>query len=758
MALWDEPSFWRWAESLGELVLVLDGEGRIVGLHLPEPTAFPLSREVRGKGYREVLPGSVAEAFELALALLEKTRVPQRVEFQLVAGDQQRYYAAKLGPLMPEGPPAGAIVRITDATEQALAQQARLESDAVYRLIAENTSDVITVKLLDGGYVFVSPAIEALTGWSANEVLGRKMEDLWHPEDLARTVPAGRSLIPPPEGVRVHHRIRHRDERWIWVESDARLIEWRGSPAVLCDTRDISRRRAAEERAAAMLEEITSARSRAEAASEAKSEFLAGMSHSLRTPLHGILGMAELLAGTHLGEGQRQYLTAIQDSGRVLLGMLSDLQDLSKIEAGELDLQDLPFDLIETVEGLADMIGAQTSQRGNELRCQVARGVASLVRGDPSRLRQALINLLSTANKHTENGEIVVEVKPVPAPGRGLVFSVASSGLVAGKDELRRASERRPQKDLGLAIARSLVELMGSELRVGTDERGRAAVSFVLELPVASPEELLSLAKDLRGVRIVIGDGEAGSRQATREVLEAAGAEVEVASGGVEVIRTLQDSAPQVRCLILDAALPDIDGVSVATILHGDTRFATLPILLLAGDELALSLRSSPRPGITAVLSRPVPSDLLVSSVHAAIRGEAVASVEQSPGGTVLVVEDNDVNMRIARDLLRAAGYQVFAARSGSEAIAQLEHYPVDAVLMDIQLPDMDGLQATSLIRGRLQLREIPIIAMTAHAMKGDAERFLRAGLDDYLSKPVDRRELLAVLAREIVKRRGTTP
>lgn len=751
MALWEEPAFWRWAESLLETVLVLDGSGQIVGERLPAPSPFP--PDARGKHLSELLPEAVAEAFGLALGLVAQTGGPQRVEFQLEVDRQQRRYAAKLGPLAEES--GAVLVRVTDVTEQALAHQARLESEAIYRLIAENTSDVITIKRLDGAYVYVSPSLEALTGFRPAEILGKRMEDLWHPDDLARTLTAGAGeLVPPREGIRVHHRVRHRDGRWIWVESDARLIEWRGGPAVLCDTRDISRRRAAEERAAAMLEEINAARARAEAASEAKSEFLAGMSHSLRTPLHGILGMAELLAGTHLGEGQRQYLTAIHDSGRVLLGMLTDLQDLSKIEAGELDLQSVPFDLVETVEGLVDIIGAQVGQRGNELRCQVGRGVPSLVRGDPSRLRQVLINLISTAGKHTEDGEIVVAVRP--GEGRKIRFEISSSGVVAARDELRRAADRRTQKDLGLAIARSLVELMGSELQA-VDERGRS-IQFELELPVASPDELLTLEQDLSGVRVLVGDGAAASRQATREVLEGAGAEVEVASGGVEVIRTLQDGASVVRCLVLDAGLPDIDGVSLASILHGDSRFSSIPVVLLAPDELATSLRAAPRPGVTAVLALPVPPDQLLASVQAAIRGESAAVVDQSPGGSVLVVEDNDVNMRIARDLLRAAGYQVLAARSGREAISQLEHVPVDAVLMDIQLPDMDGLQATSLIRDRLGLREIPIIAMTAHAMKGDAERFLRAGLDDYLSKPVDRRELLAVLAREIVKRRTPPP
>jgi len=757
MALWEEPAFWSWAESLGELVLALDAEGRIVGCHHPTSQEFPLSpEEAKGKLLREVLPPSAAEALELSLEVLPHSKAPQRIEFQLTTGGRQRTYAAKIGVLFEAGKRIGALAQVSDVTDLALAQQARLESDAIYRLIAENATDVVTVKRLDGAYVYVSPSIETLTGIRPTEVLGKKMEDLWHPDDLARVSAGGPGeLVPPPEGVRVHHRVRHLTQGWIWVESDARLIEWRGSSAVLCDTRDISRRRAAEERASAMLEEVTAARARAEAASEAKSEFLAGMSHSLRTPLHGILGMAELLAGTHLGEGQRQYLAAIQDSGRILLGMLTDLQDLSKIEAGELDLQNAPFDLVETVEGLADIVSGQAGQHGNELRCHVAQGVPSLVRGDPSRLRQVLINLLSTASKHTEGGEIAVEVKA--SPERGIRFRVSSTGMVAARDELQRAIAGRPQKDLGIAIARSLVELMGSELRARINDRGFSSVEFDLELEAASPEELQSLAQDLTGVRVLVGDGDAASRQVTRDALEAAGAEVEVASGGVEVIRTLQDGLP-VRCLVLDAALPDIDGVSVASILHADSRFANLPIVIQASAELAPSLRSGKRPGVAVVLSRPVPADEIVGTIHTAIRGETGTVVDQSPGGSVLVVEDNDVNMRIARDLLRAAGYQVLGARSGSEALAQLERVPVDAVLMDIQLPDMDGLQATSLIRDQLGLREIPIIAMTAHAMKGDAERFLRAGLDDYLSKPVDRRELLAVLAREIVKRRGTAP
>ncbi len=747
--LWRDPSFLSVIDALGECVLTLDADGRVTGCRCPG--AFPLleSGRVEGKLLGELLPAEATSALGVALATLVQAGTPQRLTFELEVGGERRAVQAKLGRLSLAG--GQTLVLLLDVTAHALAREAQEQADAYHRLFAENTSDVISVRTLEGRCLYISPSVERLTGFSPGELVGRLVRELWHPEDLARAT-AGSSdgcLTPPPEGIRVRHRVRHRDERWIWVETDARLITWRGEPAVICDTRDISRRREAEERAAEVLEELRQERAWAEAASQAKSEFLASMSHSLRTPLHGILGMTDLLEQTRLGDEQRQYLEAIRDSGKALHALLNDLQDLSKIESRSLDLEAVPFDLVEAVEGLADILGREASQRGIELQCEVAPDVPTMVVGDPQRLRQVLMNLVAGSLQGTGAGTVSVLVRR--GHERRIRFEVHDTGALPAVVDAAALPAPRPSDhgaSLMVSIARGLVELMGGELGASAHGSSRL-IAFELRLPVSDQVPPLA-ERGLQGLRLLLAESSAAERLRLRDALEQAGAEVEVASGGVEVIRTLRDE-PRFDCVVLDAAMPDLDGVAVASIIRTRSAITQVPVLVTAANgELPVEGAAA----LNGVLAKPVAARDLISAVRAVLGG---GHLQAEPGGenrTVLVVEDNELNLRLARDVLRRAGYRVLGARGGKEALEHLRRQPVDAVLMDIELPDLDGLAATAEIRKLPGCAGVPIIAMTAHAMKGDAERFLRAGLDDYLSKPVDRRELLEVLGREI-RRRG---
>lgn len=491
--------------------------------------------------------------------------------------------------------------------------------------------------------------------------------------------------------------------------------------------------------------QLEKARGQAEAANRAKSQFLAAMSHALRTPLHGILGMAELLQQTHLGDHQREYLDAIRERGRVLHSLLNDLQDLNKIESGGLDLRSVPFDLVEAVEGLTDMLGAEAASHGTQLCCQVAPELPTVMVGDPDRLRQVLVNLLGVAMRCCTRGEIRLTARR--GEQNRVLFEMVLGGRVF-------SPMSRPGGDAGsalaLSIARGLLAHMGSELLGEFREGG--VLRFELALGTA-PQSSSSEHFPLRACRVLLGLANAEERLRLRDALEQAGAEVELSSGGVEVIRTLRDD-PHFSCTVLDAALPDIDGGSVAALIRARAELAQIPILLVCSAD------DQPLPGVelNGQLSKPVPPSLLVRAVSM-VMARGRIDPESLGGGqdrTVLLVEDNEVNLRLARDMLRRAGYRVVGARTGAEALANLDRYSIDAVLMDIQLPDMDGLEATARIRSLPAGARVPIIAMTAHAMKGDAERFMQAGLDDYLSKPVNQGELLQALARAIRRRQAT--
>jgi len=570
------------------------------------------------------------------------------------------------------------------------------------------------------------------------------------------------TLLPPPEGARVRFRVRHRDGHWLWVESLVQPVEREGQAALLTSTRDITRVKQAEEKAAATLEQLEEARTRAESANRAKSALLAGISHDLRTPLHGILGMSELLEQTHLTPEQEEYVAAIRESGDTLLSRLNDLLDLSKIESGTFDLQLTDFDLVEAVEGLVDILGKQAAAKGIDLFCHVPPEVPPVVRGDPQRLRQVLLNVVDNGIKFTNKGEVDVRVSL--APEERLCFVVRDTGVGMRPDQVdevlgrevkgeRARGHRQGRAGLGLTVTRQLVELMGGQLRVESNERG-TTFSFELPLPPSERPMVDTQERVLAGRRVLATDDNATNRQLIREVLEQAGAEVELTSGGVETIRNLIDD-PAYHCVVLNANLPDLDGLATAAMIRSNRTLEQLPLVLMVSSAEPDEVQRSRELGVNAVLTKPVRRDVLVRAVAEVMRVgsfEDVLSVERE--GTILLVEDNDVNLRLARDILRRAGYGVVSARDGKEALKQLEHHAVDAVLMDIQLPDMDGLEATARIRGTPAWAHLPIIAMTAHAMKGDAERFVRAGVDDYLSKPVNRLELLTCLDREIAWRR----
>jgi PAS domain S-box-containing protein len=753
MELWKHPVFQSLIRSLEECVLALDQAGRVVGAHCPVD-ALP-EREIAGKTIEEVFPPEVAAAFRVALRSLALTALPQTVNYRLDLADRRRHFSARLA--SPEVGGREIIVAIWDVTRQVLAHQSMLESEAFYRLLAENSSDVIAVESVAGEYLYISPGVSHVLGLDVDEVVGHRREEFLHPDDIARWRGADGPRVPPPEGGRVRFRARHADGRWIWMESTIRAFEWEGRPALISTARDITARHEAEA-------ELREARQRAEMANRAKSGFLASISHDLRTPLHGILGMSELMAQTHLTPEQQEYLGAIQESGDTLLARLNDLLDLSKIESGNLDLQDADFDLVEAVEGLVDILGNQAAAKGINLFCHVPPEVPPVVRGDPQRLRQVLINLIDNAIKHTSNGE--VDVRAGLAVEGWLRFTVKDTGPHLGTEQLDRILGREPTGErprwrpnpgagLGLLIGRQLIELMGGELQVTSSEAG-TVFSFELPMPVAERSEPVAVqASLLAGKRVLATDDNATNRQLIREYLEQAGAEVELTSGGVETIRNLLDD-PAYHCVVLNANLPDLDGFATAAMIRSNRTLEKLPLVLMISSAHSEEVERSRELAVNATLTKPVRRDVLVRAVHDVVTsGEHRDEAGMEGQGTVLVVEDNDVNLRLARDILRRAGYGVVSARDGTEALRQLELHSIDAVLMDIQLPDMDGLEATARIRRTDSLARIPIIAMTAHAMKGDAERFLDAGIDDYLSKPVNRLELLGCLDRELSKRRA---
>ena len=525
--------------------------------------------------------------------------------------------------------------------------------------------------------------------------------------------------------------------------------------------------------------QLAEARDEAFASARAKSEFLANMSHEIRTPLNGVIGLTELLLDSPLAEGDREHVVTVRRCGEHLLGVINDILDFSKIEAGKMPIDSIDFEVGAVVEEAAELVAAQAQEKGVELLCDVPPEAARGVTGDPARLRQVLLNLLGNAVKFTEKGEAAVEGRRLRETAASVVvrIDVRDTGIGIPKDRHAAIFESFTQADgsttrrhggtgLGLTICRQLVHLMGG--RIGLESEAGRGSTFWLELalPKAEVDTRRSAgAERLQGLYVLVVDDNETNRLILRRTLDAWGCRiVEAASGGegLERLAACDAAGTPVRLAILDMHMPEMDGQELARRIRDDARFADVPLVLLSSVGALADARQM---GFAEALAKPVRQATLLRAILSALGGgSAERPVEQEPAFRalserlrVLLAEDNRVNRLVAINMLKRFGCDVDAAETGREAVEAVAANEYDLVLMDVQMPEMDGFEATAEIRRREAAggRRLPIIAMTAHAMTGDQERCLAAGMDDYVAKPVTREALVAKLERWIVERRG---
>ncbi|MEZ5828932.1 MAG: PAS domain-containing protein [Hyphomicrobiales bacterium] len=673
----------------------------------------------------------------------------------------------------------------TDVTERKEAEVAREAARERIDMLLCAAPVVIYSFKVEGDYAptFVSASIKPILGYEPEEYL--EHADFWrdhvHPDDLPDVEAKQEQLFETGDHA-VEYRFRRKDGSYCWLSDEQHLIrDEEGRPAkVVGSWSDIDARKKAELAFEAAQVELEKATQAALEANEAKSVFLANMSHEIRTPMNAIIGLSHLALKTDLTPRQRDYVLKIKSSGQHLLGIINDILDFSKIEAGKLSIETIDFDLDKVLENVGNLISEKASAKGLELIFDVEPSVSDNLRGDPLRLGQILINFCNNAVKFTDAGEITVQVQVLEDTDECqlLEFSVSDTGIGMTKEQIDRLFRAFEQADasttrkyggtgLGLAISKQLTELMGGSVKVDSVPGKGSVFCFTARLGkgTSTPRPRL-LQSDLRGRRVLVIDDNSHARAVLAGMLTNMTFTADEAASGEEALEMLgqaSDRDSQYEIAFIDWQMPGLDGIETGKriqALPGVKRPPHLVMVTAYGREEVL--RQAEESGFENVLIKPVTSSILFDTAVEVLGGdseraesdqtEPTYEVDRLRGTRILLVEDNEINQEVALGQLEDAGAFVDLASNGEEAIRMIEKNEYDVVLMDMQMPVMDGVAATRILRSDRRFVDLPIVAMTANALASDRELCLEVGMNDHVAKPIDPHQLFGVLLRWIRK------
>jgi PAS domain S-box-containing protein len=767
-------------EGMSDAVLVLDQRNRITDLN-------PAAQRILGHALSELIGQPAAQVFSAWPNLIERFRDATETHEEIVLGEASHSFDLRISPLSDRrGSLTGRLIVLRDITERKQAEQAVRASEARKGVILETALDAIVSIDQQSRIIEFNPAAEKMFGYKREEVLGQDMAKLLIPASLREQHYSGvahylQTGKGPLIGKRVEVTATRADGTEFPVDLALADIPLAGPPVFTGYIRDITERK----QAMAALEQ---ARAAAESANQAKSAFLAMMSHEIRTPMNAIIGMTGLLLDTSLSSEQREYAETVRSSSDALLTIINDILDFSKIEAGKLELELQPFELRECLESALDLLAARATEKGLDLAYLLEEQVPAAVYGDVTRLRQILVNLLSNAVKFTERGEVVlsVEARRKDGDGRGnhqqpdeesfyeLHFAVRDTGIGISEEGKARLFRSFSQVDasttrryggtgLGLAISKRLAELMDGTMWVESQPGVGATFHFTI-LAEAAPTGwrpyLDTSQPQLAGKRVLIVDDSATNRFILTLQMQSWGMLPYVCASGQEALAYMQAAVP-FDVAILDMQVPDMDGLMLAEQIRHYQDAQALPLVMCT----SLGRREVDMQGvdIAAFIHKPIkPSQLYNALISLFVEHPQPHMPQSEPTELqfdaglgqrlplrILLAEDNTVNQKLALRLLERMGYRVDVVANGLEVLEALQRQSYDVILMDVQMPEVDGLEASRAIHEGWTAEQRPrIVAMTANVMQGDREECLDAGMDDYLTKPIQIKALQAALER----------
>ena len=695
----------------------------------------------------------------------------------------------------------GTVWTVLDITRRRQLEEDLNKSEEHYRQVVSNVTEAILV-VQGGRIVFGNPRLYELTGYTQEELSAQSFVVVIHPDDRALVVDHHQRRLRGEQVEQYYHfrLINGRTGVVIWVELSAVMIEWEGNPATLSFMTDVTERRQLQEslkesmaesvrlqklQFETELTEAAMARRHAEETTRAKSMFLANMSHEIRTPMNAIIGMAHLALRTELSSQQRDYMEKLHGAGISLMGIINDILDFSKIEAGKLNIERVDFNLDDVLANVLTVTSANAQGKNLEYLIRVPLQIPRKLVGDPLRLGQGLINLINNAIKFTDKGAVYVtcSAREVIDSTIALEFHVGDTGIGMSEEQVAGLFKPFTQADssttrqfggtgLGLAISKQLAQLMGGDISVASIPGTGSLFTFTARFGLQAEPfvEAIAVPAGMQKLRVLVVDDSPMARAIFADLLSAWSIDAMEAESGRQALVALGDASAQGKAfdlVLLDWHLSDPAGSETARLIRADKTLTTIPKIIMVtahgGGDVILQAADL---DIAGFLVKPVESSILFDTIASAV-GTAAPQAPRRPrvrtvaippglrGVHVLLAEDNVINQQVARELLADAGVTLDIAANGRLAVERLLQDPAayDAVLMDMQMPEMDGVTATRLIREKIGADRLPIIAMTAHAMESERQRCLDAGMNDHVSKPIEPSVLYETLIRWVKPR-----